>query len=347
MTIKPKKLKKGDTIAIVSLSSGTAGDKLFMHRYELGKKRIESVFGLKTITMPNALKGSDFVYEHPELRAKDFMDAVRNKNVKGIICNIGGSDTIRLLPYIDFDVIKKNPKVFMGYSDTTINHFMMYKAGITSYYGPSVMCEFAENYEMHEYTKKYINEVLFENKEDIIVKSSKKWTSQFLDWCNKDYDDLKRRMKIEKHGYEILQGKGITEGILLGGCLDVFPMVIGTNIWPKTNQWKGKILFLETSEDEVPPDYVEYYLRNLVAQGIIDNINGIIVGKPKNEKYYNEYKEVYKKVIGGEAKRDDLPIIYNVNFGHNAPMCILPLGQKVRLDLDKKEIVFLEKPMGE
>lgn len=342
---KPKKLNKGDTIAIVSLSSGIAGDKEFKHRYELGKKRIEEEFGLKTITMPNALKGSKYLYNHPEARAKDFMDALTDDNIKGIICNIGGEDTIRLLPYINFDIIENNPKILMGYSDTTINHFMMYKAGITSYYGPSVMCEFAENGEMHDYTKKYISEVLFKNQENIKISSSEKWTSEFLEWSNKDYDKVKRKMTKEKHGYEVLQGKGIVEGELLGGCFDVFPMFIGTDIWPEKEKWTNKILFLETSEDEVPPDYIAYYLRNLIAQGVIDEINGIIIGKPQNEKYYEEYKSVYKELISKEANRPELPILYNVNFGHTAPMCILPLGQKVRLDLDKKEILFLEKPM--
>ncbi len=273
------------------------------------------------------------------------MDALKDKNIKGIICNIGGDDTIRLLPYIDFDVIKNNPKVFIEYSDTTINHFMMYKAGVTSYYGPSVMCEFAENYELHDYTKKYVDEVLFRNLENITIKSSPKWTSEFLEWSNEEYDSKKRKMSKEEHGYEVLQGKGTFEGELLGGCIDVFPMLIGTEIWPSKDAWENKVLFLETCEDEVPPDYLKYYLRNLVAQGIIDKINGIIIGKPQNEKYYEEYKEVYKNVIGGEANRSKLPILYNVNIGHTAPMCIFPLGQKIKVDLNKKEIIFLEKPM--
>lgn len=345
--IKPKKLCKGDKVAIVSLSSGTAGDELFKHRYEQGKKRFEEVFGLTVVTMPNALKGSEYLSKHPEARAKDFMDAIKDKSIKGIICNIGGADTVRLLPYIDYEAIKKNPKVFMGYSDTTVNHFMMYKAGVTSYYGPSVMGEFAENFEMHEYTKKYVDEVLFQNKENIKITSSSKWTSEFLDWSNAEYDNVKRKMNDEKHGYEVLQGKGSVEGYLLGGCFDVFPMFIGTEVWPKKSEWKEKILFLETSEDEVEPDYIEYYLRNLIAQGIIDEINGIIIGKPQDEKYYEEYKEVYKRLIAEEAGRPDLPILYNVNIGHTAPMCIFPMGQKIKLDLDNKEIIFLEKPMSD
>lgn len=204
--IKPKKLKKGDKVAIVSLSSGLAGEEMFRHRYELGKKRLEQL-GFNVVTMKNALKGIEYLYNHPEKRAEDFMDAILDKDIKGIICNIGGDDTIRLLPYIDFKAIANNPKVFMGYSDTTINHFMMQKAGVVSYYGPAVMTDFAENNNMHTYTLKYINEVLLENREDIVIKSSDKWTSEYLDWAIEENDNIPRKMNEEKYGYEVLQGK--------------------------------------------------------------------------------------------------------------------------------------------
>ena len=204
--IKPKKLKKGDKVAIVSLSSGLAGEEMFRHRYELGKKRLEQL-GFNVVTMKNALKGIEYLYNHPEKRAEDFMEAILDKDIKGIICNIGGDDTIRLLPYIDFEAIENNPKVFMGYSDTTINHYMMQKAGVVSYYGPAVMTDFAENNNMHTYTLKYINEVLLENKEDIVIKSSDKWTSEYLDWAIEENDNISRKMNEEKYGYEVIQGK--------------------------------------------------------------------------------------------------------------------------------------------
>jgi peptidase U61 LD-carboxypeptidase A len=204
--IKPKKIKKGDKVAIVSLSSGLAGEEMFRHRYELGKKRLEQL-GFNVVTMKNALKGIEYLYNHPEKRAEDFMEAILDKDIKGIICNIGGDDTIRLLPYIDFKAIANNPKVFMGYSDTTINHFMMQKAGVVSYYGPAVMTDFAENNNMHTYTLKYINEVLLENREDIVIKSSDKWTSEYLDWAIEENDNIPRKMNEEKYGYEVLQGK--------------------------------------------------------------------------------------------------------------------------------------------
>lgn len=198
---------------------------------------------------------------------------------------------------------------------------------------------------MHEYTKKYIREILFENKKNIVIESSSKWTSEFLDWRNSDNNNVERKMQDEKYGFEILQGKGKVAGKTIGGCLDVFGMFIGTDIWPDKDEWQDKILFLETSEDEVEPILVEYFLRNIIAQGIVQKLKGIIVGKPKDEKYYDEYKEVYKKMISQEANCSDLPILYNVNIGHTSPICIMPYGVNIEMDLDNKKITILEKPL--
>ena len=170
--IKPKRLNKGDKVAIVSLSSGMIGDKQFIHKYYLGKTRLEEEFGLQVVAMPNALKGSTYLFEHPEARAKDMMDAFKDKSIKAIICAIGGEETYRLLPYIDFDIIKNNPKIFMGFSDSTTNHFMLYKAGVTSFYGPNIMCNFGEYGKMFDYEKNTILDILFDNKDNYQYSSS-------------------------------------------------------------------------------------------------------------------------------------------------------------------------------
>ncbi len=334
----PEKLKKGDTVAIVSLSSGMGGDKEFFHRYLLGKKRLEEVFGLNVVTMPNALKGSKYLNEHPEARANDLMEAFKDKSIKGIISMIGGDDTIRLLPYIDYEIIKKNPKIFMGYSDTTINHFMLYKAGVMSYYGPAILTDFAENGEMFSYTEKYIWDFLFKNG-PVKITSSPMWTNDRIDWTDESRINDHRKLIKEEHGYEVLQGKGIIEGELLGGCIDVFSMFMATPLWPKKEEWKDKILFFETSDAKATPLQLKWMLRGLIASGIMEEINGILIGKPKDETYYEEYKEVFIDVLIKENLRKDIPILYNINFGHSAPMCILPIGAKAKVDLNTKEIV--------
>ncbi len=336
--IVPEKLKKGDTVALVSLSSGMGGEKEFYHRYLLGKERLEKEFGLNVVVMPNALKGCEYLYNHPEARANDLMEAFKNKNIKAIFTMIGGDDSIRIIPYIDNEVIKNNPKIFIGYSDTTVTNMLLYKNGLISYYGPSLLSEIAENGSMHEYTKKHLENALFKN-DSIVIKSSEEWTNDRIDWTDETKNSEFRKMKKEVHGYEVLQGSGIFQGKLLGGCLDVMNMIIGTSIWPDVNEWENKILFIETSEEKPSPDNVVYFLRHLVALGIMNKINGIIVGKPKDEVYYDEYKKAFLKVIK-EEENLNLPILYNVNFGHSAPMCTLPYGINAVVNLDNKIITI-------
>lgn len=101
-------------------------------------------------------------------------------------------------------------------------------------------------------------------------------------------------------------------------------MIKATEVWPSVEDWEDKILFLETSEEKSSPDWIKYWLRNYGAIGILDKINGIIIGKTKDETYYEEYKKEYIRVIKDEFGKSALPIMYNMNFGHTAPMCILP-----------------------
>lgn len=341
--IKPKRLRKGDKIAIVSLSWGGLGDDCFIRKYHIAKERVEKDFGLEVVCMPNALKGSKFVANHPELRAKDLMDAFADNSISAIFCAIGGDDTIRILPYIDFDIIKNNPKIFMGYSDSTINHFMMYKAGLISFYGPSIMCEFGEYVNMLDYTQKAVKDILFGEWEQYEILPSSEWSDSYIPWQESNIN-TPNVIKKDLHGYEILCGRGETHGHLLGGCIDVFMMANGTDIWPKLSEWKNAILFVETSEDKPSPDFVKWTFRNLAAQGILKAINGIIVGKPQGETYYEEYKAAITQVVVNEEHLEDLPIFYNVNFGHAKPIGIVPYGVEVKLDCENKTIVLTECP---
>lgn len=339
--IKPKRLNKGDKIAIVSLSWGGLGDEQFIHKYHIAKDRLENDFGLQVVTMPNALKGSQFVAAHPELRAKDLMDAFEDKSIRAIFCAIGGDDTIRLLPYIDYEIIRNNPKIFMGYSDSTINHFMLYKAGLGSFYGPSVMCEFGEYVKMFDYTSSSVQDILFGSSAGYQLLSSPEWSDDFVSWDEKNMS-IPKKLKQDTHGYELLQGTETVQGHLLGGCLDVFMMAIGTEIWPTIDDWTDAILFVETSEDKPSPDFVKWTFRNLAAQGILKVLKGIMIGKPQNEVFYEEYKEVIKQVVAEEEHLTELPIFYNVNFGHAMPIGIIPYGIMAEMNCENLSITYLE-----
>ena len=338
--MKPQKLNPGDKVATVSLSWGGAGDSDILWRYNVGKKRLEDEFGLNVIEMSNTLKGSEYVYNHPEKRAEDLMEAFKDQSIKAIFSCIGGNESVRMLPYIDFDVIRNNPKNFIGYSDTTVTHMICYKAGLSSFYGGSILAEFAENVKMFDYTKHWVKKVLFSSSVIGKIEPSPVWTSEYLPW--EERNKTIQRTLQQNIGYELLQGRGIAKGRLIGGCIEVLEMLKGTEIWPAIDRWNDSILFFETSEDKPSPEYVEYWLRNYGSQGILSRINGMIFGKPYDNLYYEEYKKVIFKVIRDELKLVDLPILYNMNFGHTAPMMVLPYGAMAEIDCDYTTFAITE-----
>jgi muramoyltetrapeptide carboxypeptidase LdcA involved in peptidoglycan recycling len=335
----PPVLQKGDTVATVSLSWGGAGDDPFLWRYEVGKHRLETVFGLHVVEMPHTLSGSDFVYKHPELRAKDMMDAFRDPKIKAIFSCIGGDDSIRLLPYIDFDVIRKNPKIFIGYSDTTACHLMCFKAGVTSFYGPSVLAEFGENHRIFPYTEEAVFRTLFQHRPIGNVANATEWTGQRVEWTFSNRDVLKRMEPNQ--GIQTLQGTSVVTGRLFGGCVEVLEMAKGTILWPDLNTFEDCILFLETSEETPLPDYLGYWLRNYGVMGVLHKIQGIVFAKPYQGKYQAEYHQMIRKILA-EFELTDLPVLTNLTFGHNQPMTVLPYGARAEIDCGNQTFTILE-----
>lgn len=351
---KPKALKRGDRVAIVSLSSGMLGEDFCAHNLEIGTRRLRA-YGLEPVFMPNSLKGIEYLNKNPQARAEDLKTAFSDDSIKGIICAIGGDDTYRLLPYLLEDEafienVRRKPKLFTGFSDTTVNHLMFYKLGMTSFYGMAFICDLGEiSNEMLPYTKKHFEGYFSGNKISQIT-SSELWYEERSDFSASAVG-TQRVSHIEKRGFEVLQGKGKFKGILLGGCIDsLYDILSGTRyddeksicekygIFPDKSEWSGKILFLETSEEKPNPDLFKKQLTSIKEKGVFEKISGIIVGKPQDEVYYEEYKKVYIEV----ADNSELPILYNLNFGHAYPRCIIPYGIEAEVDLENKTITFLE-----
>ncbi len=346
----PRKLRKGDKVAIVSLSSGMLGEEFCSHNIEIGVKRLRE-YGLEPVFMPNALKGIQYLHEHPEARAKDLMDAFLDDSIAGVICAIGGDDTYRLLPYLMEDeefiqAVEKHPKLFTGFSDTTINHLMFYKLGLSTYYGPTFICDLGEiASEMLPYSKKAF-EGFIEGYESGEIVSSQVWYEERTDFSRAAIG-TERVSHVEERGFELLQGNETFSGELLGGCLDSFYDILTKNryedqaeicekygIFPSKEEWAGKIMFIETSEEKPCPELFEEMIGLLKDKGIFDVVNGIIVGKPQDEVYYQEYKEILVRVIDNI----ELPIVYNVNFGHATPRCALQYGVMAKVDMRERKI---------
>ena len=184
--IKPKRLCNGDKVAIVSLSSGILGESFVKHELDLGVKRLKE-FGLEPVFMPNSLKGLDFLKEHPEARAEDLKQAFADTTLKAVICAIGGEDTYLTLPHLLNDEpfkqnVKNNPKIFLGFSDSTTNHLMFHKLGLSTFYGQAFLTDLAEfEPKMLPYSKSAF-EYLFNPTENYEIKSSEVWYKDRTDY---------------------------------------------------------------------------------------------------------------------------------------------------------------------
>lgn len=187
------------TIGIISLSSGIIGEDFVKHEVDLGVQRLKDL-GLNPIFLPHSLKGLDFIKEHPEARAEDLIQAFSDDSIDMILCAIGGDDTYRLLPYLfENDQLQKviKQKIFLGFSDTTMNHLMLHKLGIKTFYGQSFLADICElDKEMLPYSRHYFKE-LIETGKISEIRPSNVWYEERTDLVPKPWEHLVSAMQIQ------------------------------------------------------------------------------------------------------------------------------------------------------
>jgi len=341
--VKPRKLRPGCRVAAISMSWG--GPSAVPYRYEAGKRQFEDEFQCTVVETKHALKDPDWLSRHPEARADDLMSAFADPSIDGIISTIGGEDSIRILPYLDLEVIQKNPKVLMGYSDTTVSLMACFRAGLVSFYGPSFMAGFAENGGMFPYMVESLRKTIFSSDPiGIVAPNVAGWTVEYLEWKNPQNQSRRRQLSPSK-GWNFLQGKSVVEGRLIGGCVEVFDWLRGTDFWPGLAEWENAILFIETSEEGPPPAFVGRFVRSLAAVGVLSRLSGILFGRPGGKvppEKFAEYDAVLTDAVSQEYGLTDLPIVTGMDFGHTDPMMVLPLGLNARIDCDSRQLSILE-----
>ncbi len=239
-------------------------------------------------------------------------------------------------------MIASNPKIFMGFSDTTVLHFACLTAGLSSFYGPAIMAGFGENGGLFPYMERAVRDCLFSSDPVGAVTPASEWTVEFLDWAKPELQNQKRKLQPAL-GRHCLQGQGKVQGHLIGGCIDVLPMIFGTSIWPAASTFDEAILFIETSEEGPAPDAIKRIFRNLGVQGVLDRINGILIGRPGGGVTdLQQYDRATQEVVRDEFAQPDLPILAQMDFGHTDPMCVLPYGALAEIDCDTLSFSILE-----
>ncbi len=336
-------------IAVVSLSSGILGEDFLRFEVDTGLRRLREL-GLDVKFMPNALKGLDFVSAHPEKRAEDLLAAFRDPEIDMILCAIGGDDTYRLLPYLFgnnelADAV--TDKVFLGFSDTTINHLMLHKVGIKTFYGQAFLPDICElSADMYLYSRRFFTELITTGRIKEITPSDVWYDERTV------FTPDQAGISMPSHpdrGFELLQGSAVFSGKILGGCIDtIYDIFNGDRyadmpglcekygLFPSAKDWKGRILLLESSEEKPSPDKYRRALAYLKEAGVFDAVNGVLIGKPMDETYAEEYKRILPEAIG----RPELPIVFNINVGHAQPRCIIPFGVPATVDVENQKITF-------
>lgn len=323
-------LKKGDSIGFFSPSSPIT--KTSPNRT---KRAIEYVEDKGFKVVKGSLTGKSDYYRSGSIkeRVEELNSLIRNPNVRCIMSTIGGMNSNSLLPYIDYEAFKKDPKIIMGYSDVTAILLGIYeKTGIFTYYGPALVASFGELEPYVVETYKYFKNILMDEIQyPYEVKMPKFWTDEYINWESQD------RSKAPVENSLITVNDGVCEGRLIGGNLNTMMGIWGTEYMPEIK--KGDILFIEDSLKDCAT--IERSFSLLKLSGVFDKISGIILGK---HELFNDNKtgrkpyEILLEVMG-DVK---IPFLADFDCCHTHPMITLPIGCKVKLDATNKKIFILE-----
>ncbi len=325
--IKPERLRPGDTLGIVAASSPITkvGNKVIERGYSYLRSK-----GFKIVEAPNCRK----VYGHTAGTIKERVSALHDffedPKIDGIMAFWGGWQSHQLLEHLDYRLIRKNPKVLVGYSDTTaLQAGIFSKTGLVTFSGPATI-SFCKP-KRFQYTWYYLSEVLMHGTSPLKLLPSDVYSDNRW-WERKD-----KKMVLRKaEGWKTFSS-GKVKGQIVGGNLGTMLLLEGTDWWP---DMRGKILFVEEDEAETPQTVDRLFTR-LRHLGIFEQIKGMVVGRMHSDVGFTK-KDSFETILKDALKGYDLPVLYNVDFGHTDPLMTIPIGIRCRIDAAKKEIVYLE-----
>ncbi|MBT4870931.1 MAG: LD-carboxypeptidase [Candidatus Diapherotrites archaeon] len=320
----PERLNAGDEVRVISPSKSMS--LISREAKQIANKRFEDM-GLEISFSDNVSESNKFNSSSIKSRINDLHEAFEDKNVKGIITTIGGFNSSQLLKYIDFDLIKNNPKVFCGYSDiTALQNAILAKTGLVTYSGPHYSTFGMKK--GFDYTLDYFKKCLMENSPFDIV-ASKEWSddSWFL--------NQEKRKFVKNSGYQVFSN-GDAKGEIVGGNLCTLNLLQGTEFMPSL---KNKILFIEDDE-ETNLNTFDRDLQSLIHQPDFESVKAMVIGRFQNASEMN--LSLLKKNISTKKELKNIPIIANVDFGHTSPMVTFPIGGKAVISTKNKKIEIIK-----
>ena len=299
--IIPDKLNLGDTIGVVAPSNPVIGDNV----EEIKKaKEIVEKSGFNVLFSKNLFSNTNGYSSTPQEKAEDINEMFKNKDVKMIWCAKGGSNSNTVFDYLDYELIKKNPKIICGYSDiTSITNIITAKTGLVTFSGTNfkTIATDETDYSYKQVIKRFVEGSL--------------------------------ELGIENEEY-ITINDGQAEGELIGGNLSlVHNLVSGKYIV----NFKDKILFIEELGLETDPALASNFLTYMKQNGVFEQIKGLWIGDYEHESNIS-LEKILLDVLGQNC---DFPIIKSNNFGHIETKTVIPIGTKARIDTNKRRKIEL------
>ncbi|MDQ3037327.1 MAG: LD-carboxypeptidase [Myxococcota bacterium] len=337
---KPRRLARGDTVAVVSPSWG--GPAAFPHVLEAGLRVLREELGLRVREYPHTRAAA----ASPAERAADLHAAFADPDTRAVIASIGGVDSVRLLPLLDPSVFRADDKILLGYSDTTtLLTYVHVHTGLVTFLGPSVMAGLGQARALPPAFAEHVRAMLFDAPASHRYQPYAAYCEGYLPWS--DPANAGQVAPLRPHpGWRWVQGRGVVRGRLFGGCADTLESVKGTRFWPEPSFWAGRVLVLETSEEAPPPRTVARWLRNYGVSGVFDVAAGLLLGRPRGytDAQRVELADAARAIVAGEFGRTELPIVADLDFGHTDPQWILPFGCELEIDCDARTLTLLEPP---
>ncbi|MCX4745471.1 LD-carboxypeptidase [Kitasatospora sp. NBC_01287] len=339
--IYPAKPRPGDRVAV--LSPSFAGPAVFPHVHELGIRRLREEFGLEPVEYPTTRK----LGATPQERAADLNAAFADPNIKAVLATIGGEDQITVLPHLDRELIRANPKPFFGYSDNTNLLLFLRNLGIVAYHGGSVMVHLGRSGSTHPASVDSLRAALL-GSGPYELRASAEVCDQEVDWGQPELLGTEPEMEPAE-GWYWHNADRVVDGLGWGGNLEILAwMAMADREIRPAAEYAGQVLFLETSEEMPGGDEVYRILRNLGERGVLAQVPALLMarakawsfGKPLEGAAKAEYREAQRAAVLRALSEyaPEAMAVFDVDFGHTDPQLILPCGGRIRVDGPQRRI---------
>lgn len=328
--IRPPLLREGDTIGVVSPASPVAA--LRPRRFERGLRNLQEMgFRVRAAKNAGAIKGH--TAGTVEQRVADLHGMFADEEVRAIMCSIGGFNSNQLLDQLDYDLIRRNPKILTGYSDITALLLAIHEmTGLVTFLGPSLMVQFGEHGGPHPYTERWLRRTMMSAEPPGVVEPSGVVIHERLEW---DEEDDRPRREEPHEGPKTLK-PGAAEGPIVAGNLSTLVLLAGTSHLPDLD---GAVLCVELSDDE-PAEWADRFLFQLRHMGAFEKVAALVVGRAHPDSGFTEedsFEEILRNATAGQA----LPVATGFDFGHTDPMFTLPNGARTRVDFGEQATLEL------